>query len=88
SWAEASDRFAVPIGRVRIKVVRRAEKSKSPNNSIMIMKMPGRGGNIDSNAFAVPASFDASQYAHYVFNTIKHNQGNETGKISFEVSSN
>jgi len=26
---------------------------------------------------------DASQYAHYVFNTIKHNQ---TGKISFEVS--
>lgn len=26
---------------------------------------------------------DATHYAHYVFNTIKHNQ---TGKISFEVS--
>ncbi|BES99090.1 kv channel-interacting protein [Nesidiocoris tenuis] len=91
---EELDQFNIHVSRYRPEELTKLIKiTKFTRKEIQLIyrgfKQECPTGMVDEDSFKrIFSQFfpqgDASQYAHYVFNTIKHNQGNETGKISFE----
>ncbi|PNF18999.1 hypothetical protein B7P43_G12394 [Cryptotermes secundus] len=90
---EELDEFNIHVARHRPEeLTKLAKTTKFSRKEIQLIyrgfKQECPTGMVDEESFKnIFSQFfpqgDASQYAHYVFNTIKHNQ---TGKISFEVS--
>ncbi|XP_073998015.1 uncharacterized protein isoform X2 [Rhodnius prolixus] len=90
---EELDQFNIHVSRYRPEELTKLIKTtKFTRKEIQLIyrgfKQECPTGMVDEDSFKhIFSQFfpqgDASQYAHYVFNTIKHNQ---TGKISFEQS--